>query len=301
MSQAPTLPSQSESKEFHDFIDLSLDLFCIAGFDGYLKETNRAWEVMLGFSREELLSKPYIDFLHPEDRATTTAAQRQVESGQNLMNFENRYVDRDGNYHNIFWTVTVRTDRQLIYCVGRDLTEWKKQEKRLAAQYALTRVMADSTPLVSAGVNMLRAVGEALNWDAGAIWTVLKHDEVLRCTDFWSRDGIDAKPFESSTRAARFPPGVGLPGVVWTSREPGWIEDVSTDPNFPREASARQAGLHSGFAFPVLMEGEVVGVFEFFNRWPVKRDDELLQAMRTVGHEVGNFIQRRKAERELRH
>jgi len=301
MTQAPTLPSRSESQEFHDFIDLSLDLFCIAGFDGYLKEINRAWEVMLGYSREELLSKPYIDFLHPEDRPTTSAAARQVETGQNLMNFENRYMDRDGNYHNIFWTVAVRTDRQLIYCVGRDLTEWKKQEKRLAAQYALTRVLADSTRMISAGVEMLRAVGEALNWDVGAIWTVLKQDEVLRCTDFWSREGIDATQFETQTRAERFPVGIGLPGRVWASREPEWIEDVPTDPNFPREAAARPAGLRSGFAFPVLMEGEVVGVFEFFTRWPVKRDDELLEAMRSVGHEVGNFIQRRKAERELRH
>jgi two-component system, sensor histidine kinase and response regulator len=301
MTQSPTLNPQSESQEFHDFIDLSLDLFCIAGFDGYLKEINRAWEVMLGYSREELLSKPYIDFLHPEDVPTTSAAARQVETGQSLINFENRYLGKDGNYHNIFWTVAVRTDRQLIYCVGRDLTKWKEQEKRLAAQYALTRVMADATPLTSAGVNMLRAVGEALNWHAGAIWTVLKQDEVLRCTDFWSRDGIDASQFEAQTRAARFPCSTGLPGRVWASREPSWVEDVAADPNFPREAAAREAGLHSGFAFPVVMEGEVVGVFEFFTRWPVKRDDKLLEAMRSVGHEVGNFIQRRRSERELRH
>src|SRR5690349_8605271 len=136
MSQAPTIAASSGTQEFHDFIDLSLDLFCIAGFDGYLKEINRAWEGMLGYSREELLSKPYLDFIHPHDRPSTSAAARKVESGQSLMNFENRYLGKDGNYHNIFWTVAVRTDRQLIYCVGRDLTEWKAQEKRLAAQYA---------------------------------------------------------------------------------------------------------------------------------------------------------------------
>jgi PAS domain S-box-containing protein len=301
MTQAPILNSQSESQEFHDFIDLSLDLFCIAGFDGYLKEINRAWEVMLGYSREELLSKPYLDFIHPDDRPSTSAAARRVELGQSLMNFENRYVGKDGDYHCIFWTVITRTDRQLIYCVGRDLTEWKEQEKRLAAQYALTRVMAASTPLVSAGVNMLRAVGEALCWDAGAIWTVLKHDDVLRCTDFWSRDGIDAAQFEARTRAARFPQNIGLPGRVWATREPLWIEDVTEDPNFPREAAAREAGLHSGFAFPVVMEGEVVGVFEFFTRWVAKRDDKLLETMTSIGHEVGNFIQRRRSERQLRH
>src|SRR5579859_7046620 len=169
MSQTPIFSSSSQ--EFQDFIDLSIDLLCIAGFDGYLKEINRAWEVMLGYSREELLSKPYMDFLHPDDRPTTSAAQRLVESGQSLINFENRYIDINGNYHRILWTVAVRTDRQLIYCVGRDLTEWKEQEKRLAAQYAVMRVMAEATPLIAAGVKMLRAVGEALDWDTGAIWT----------------------------------------------------------------------------------------------------------------------------------
>jgi len=301
MSQAPTIAPQSGTQEFHDFIDLSLDLFCIAGFDGYLKEINRAWEAMLGYSREELLSKPYLDFMHPSDRPSTSAAARKVESGQSLMNFENRYLGKDGNYHNIFWTVAVRTDRQLIYCVGRDLTEWKAQEKRLAAQYGLTRVMADSTPLTSVGVNMLRAVGEALGWDTGAIYTVLKHDAVLRCTDFWSREGLDTKQFEVRTRASRFPIDVGLPGRVWASREPAWIEELIVDSNFPRESTASAAGLQSGFAFPVLLEAEVVGVFEFFSRWPMKKDDQLLDAMRAVGHEVGNFIRRRRSERELRH
>ncbi|HWC15692.1 MAG TPA: response regulator, partial [Terriglobales bacterium] len=301
MSEAPTIPAQSGTQDFHDLIDLSLDLFCIAGFDGYLKQINRAWEVMLGYSREELLSRPYLEFIHPDDRPSTSAAARKVETGQSLMNFENRYLDKQGTYHNIFWTVAVRTDRRLMYCVGRDLTEWKAQDQRLAAQYALTRVMADSTPLTSIGVNMLRAVGETLGWNTGAIFTILKHDSVLRCTDFWSRDSADTKQFEVRTRAVRFPLGIGLPGRVWASREPAWIEEIVGDHNFPREAAAHAAGLCSGFAFPVLLEGEVVGVFEFFSRWPMKRDDKLLDAMRSVGHEVGNFIRRRRSERELRH
>ena len=299
MSQAPIL--NSPSQEFQDFIDLSFDLFCIAGFDGYLKEINRAWEVMLGYSREELLSKPYMDFLHPDDRPTTSAAQRMVESGQSLINFENRYLDTSGNYHRILWTVAVRTDRQLIYCVGRDLTEWKEQEKLLAAQYAVTRVMADGTPLIAAGVKMLRAVGEALEWDTGAIWNVLKQDDVLRCTDFWRRECIDAAHFETRTREMRFPRGVGLPGRVWETGEPSWIEDLAADANFPRHSDALQSGLRSGFAFPVVTEGEIVGVFEFFSRWPMKRDEKLLETMRSVGYEVGTFIQRRQAERKLRH
>lgn len=300
MGEAPAVKSFSRLHEFEDFLDLSLDLFCVAGFDGYLKEINRAWETMLGYSREELLAKPYLEFLHPDDRPSTAAAAITVRSGQSLTNFVNRYVSKNGLVHWIYWTVTVRIEKQLIYCVGRDLTEQKEQEARLAAQYAVTRVMAKSTPLLSAGIEMLRAVGENLGWDAGAIWTVLKHDEVLRCTDFWQCDTVNAAQFEARTRASRFPVGVGLPGRTWASREPEWIEDVGVDPNFPRGIVSREAGLYSGFAFPVLIEGEVVGVLEFFSHSLLKRDDKLLEMMSTVGSEIGHFIQRRRADRELR-
>ena len=301
MAQGPPTNPFAHLQEFQDFLNLSVDLFCIAGFDGYLKWINCAWEEKLGYTREELLSKPYISFLHPDDVPTTSAAAvRVATTGANLMNFANRYRSITGTYHWIFWTVITSTEKRLIYCVGRDLTEQKEQEARLAAQYAVTRVMANATPLVSAGVDMLRAVGENLDWDAGSIWTVLKHDDVLRCTDFWNREVIDATEFEARTRELRCPRGVGLPGRVWETSEPAWIDDVAVDRNFPRGRSATEAGLHSGFAFPVKVEGEVIGVLEFFTRSLLKRDDKLLEMMSTVGSEIGHFIQRRRAERDLR-
>ena len=301
MTQGPNPNPLAHLQEFQDFLNLSVDLFCIAGFDGYLKWINCAWEEKLGYTREELLSRPYISFLHPDDVPTTSAAAvRVATTGANLMNFANRYRSIEGTYHWIFWTVITSTEKRLIYCVGRDLTEQKEQEARLAAQYAVTRVMANATPLISAGVDMLRAVGENLDWDAGSIWTVLKHDDVLRCTDFWNRDVVDAKEFETRTRELRCPKGIGLPGRVWESGEPAWIDDVALDRNFPRGRSATEAGLHSGFAFPVKIEGEVIGVIELFTRSLLKRDDKLLEMMSTVGSEIGHFIERRKAERDLR-
>src|SRR5437868_10487121 len=301
MTQEPINNPLSGVQEFQDFLNLSVDLFCIAGFDGYLKWINCAWEEKLGYSREELLARPYISLPHPDHGPTTSAADLRVaNAGQNLFNFANRYRSIKGQYHWIYWTVITSTEKRLIYCVGRDLTEEKQQEARLAAQYAVTRVMANSTALISAGVDMLRAVGENLDWDTGSIWTVLKHDQVLRCTDFWNRDVVDAREFEARTRELRCPISMGLPGRVWESREPAWIDDVALDWNFPRGKSATAAGLHSGFAFPVKIEGEVIGVIDFFTLSLLKRDDKLLEMMSTVGSEIGHFLQRRRAERELR-
>lgn len=79
-------------EEWEHFFTISLDLMCIAGFDGYFKHLNSAWENVLGFSHEELLAQPFIQFVHPEDRATTLIELERLTAGTDTINFENRYL-----------------------------------------------------------------------------------------------------------------------------------------------------------------------------------------------------------------
>jgi PAS domain S-box-containing protein len=127
------------------FFDLSIDLLCIAHFSGYFKRLNPAWEKTLGFSREELQSKPMFEFVHPEDRQRTLDQNRSVRTGGQALAFENRYLCKDGSYRWLLWNATPDLDHQLIYSVARDITERKLAEEErekllLELQTALTEV-----------------------------------------------------------------------------------------------------------------------------------------------------------------
>lgn len=111
------------------FFDLSIDMLCIAHFSGYFKRLNPAWEKTLGFSREELQSKPMFDFVHPEDRDRTLDQNRKVRAGGQALAFENRYLCKDGSYRWLLWNSRADLDHQLIYAVARDISARKQAEE----------------------------------------------------------------------------------------------------------------------------------------------------------------------------
>jgi GAF domain-containing protein len=90
------------------------------------------------------------------------------------------------------------------------------------------------------------------------------------------------------TERSEFPPGVGLPGRVWTTNQPHWIQDIVCDPNFPRAPYALQAGLHSGFCFPIRRGAGVFGVMEFFTRETREPDQEILELFDAIGSQIDN-------------
>jgi PAS domain S-box-containing protein len=289
---------EQADKERSRFFALSLDMLCIAGFDGYFKHLNPAWEKTLGFANEELLSKPYLAFVHPEDQASTIAEAQKLSAGGVTITFQNRYLCQDGSYRWLSWAATPLKDQQLIYAAARDITERKRTEKRLTAQYAVTRVLAESATLAEATPNILQAVCDSVEWELGLIWSVDKQANLLRCIDMWHAPTVDVAEFKAVSRVMTFPLGIGLPGRVWASGEPAWIPDVMKDANFPRVPFAKTTGLHGAFGFPILFGGEVTGVSEFFSREIREPDDDLVKMMSALGSQIGQFIARKQGDHE---
>ena len=134
-------------EEYQKFFRLSNDLLCIAGVDGYFKLLNPAWEEVLGYRLDELLAVPYLDFVHPEDQTATVGTASQIEDGEKIISFDNRYRCKDGSYRWLHWSAVpdLRTGR--IYAVARDMTRRKEAEAALAAAKeaaeAATRAKSD--------------------------------------------------------------------------------------------------------------------------------------------------------------
>lgn len=110
------------------FFDLSIDMLCVLGFDGYFRRLNAAWERTLGFTIEELQSRPFFEFVHPDDRARTLNQNRDVRGGGHALSFENRYLCKDGTFRWLRWNARRDSAQQLIYSVARDITAEKEAE-----------------------------------------------------------------------------------------------------------------------------------------------------------------------------
>jgi diguanylate cyclase (GGDEF)-like protein/PAS domain S-box-containing protein len=123
---------RSLEAESNRFFELSRDMICVAGFDGYFKRVNPAFERTLGYSNRELLGRPFVEFVHPDDRGDTDVEAGEISEGGNAtVHFQNRYIDKDGEVHWIEWTSVGVPDEERIYAVARDVTERKLLEQEL--------------------------------------------------------------------------------------------------------------------------------------------------------------------------
>ena len=179
------------STDFERFFEFSFDLLCVGGFDGYFKRLNPAWTRTLGWSIDELLAKPWLDFVHPDDRQATIEAGSGLLGGSQLVSFVNRYACPDGSHRWLLWNATPHPDTETIYAVAHDITERTRTHEALARaldelelraeerSVALTRetlerkqaedrfrLLVDSVS--DYAIFMLDLEGRVVTWNAGA-------------------------------------------------------------------------------------------------------------------------------------
>jgi len=336
--QAAYKPDKSELERF---FGLSLDMLCIAGFDGYFKLVNSAWEKTLGFTVEEMLSRPFEHFLHPDDREITAATYAaQVAEGRDVIEFENRYVRKDGSYRWLLWNARTVPEREVIYAVARDITERKRMDEQLRAlnqslesrvrdrtrslsqanrklraeikqrQWAerevrllqsITVAISEATDIEAALTVALHKLCDATGWAFGQAWLPSADGTVMERNGAWYQASTSLAKFRKASARYTFQPGAGLPGRVWKTRKPAWVRDVTVDPNFPRATAAIAAGFKSGLAVPILAGADVVAVIEFFLFERRKSDEQLIELVSTVAAQLGSMVQRKRAEETARY
>jgi PAS domain S-box-containing protein len=246
---------------------LSPDLIVVAGFDGYFKRVNPAFEAQLGYTQLEALARPYVDFVHPDDRERTKAESSRLHEGEMTVSFENRYVCKNGSYRWFEWTAAPVLEERLIYAVARDVTERRRAEADLREAEERNRSLAKTqaalrrvATLVAEGVppaQVFSALGEEVNGLLDAGNSAIARLEADGTVKIVANCGTTTDALALGTRL-KPEPGWLLTAVIQTGRAAR--KDDYDDASGGMPVVIRDLGIHSSVAAPIAVEGELWGV-----------------------------------------
>jgi len=186
----------------------------------------------------------------------------------------------------------------LIFAAG--VSERRRAETRIRVNYSVARVLAEAPSLENVTTGILKGICESLQWDCGNLWSVDPATETLRHAAEWHHPRRRLEEFRHAAAGMTFKPGVGLAGRVWKEGRPIWVPNLAADPNFVRAPLATSLGLRAAMGVPISTGREVYGVMTFFTRRVQPPDETLLPMMATLGSQIGQFIEHRRAEEDLR-
>jgi PAS domain S-box-containing protein len=189
--------------------------------------------------------------------------------------------------------------RDVRLVVALDTTERTRAEARQAVQFAVTRILAESATVAEALPRLLAAIGERLAWDVGEFWGVDATGQSLHLEAVWSQGASDSATLATMGRLLKFGRGVGMPGQIWERHRPVWSPDLGGDPTFARTRQVVEGSLRAAIGFPVSAGTAVSGVMLFFSRHTRRPDPDMLRTMGDLGQQIGQVIERRRAEEAL--
>ncbi len=242
--------------------------------------------------------------VHPDDREHIQQVFRETIATGIGRRTEFRFLLKDGVIRHIESEGRVIRDAagavSKVVLVSRDITERKRAEQRERMEHAVTRVLAESDTLTEAFPRIIQTICETLNWDCGGRWSIDERVKAIACVETWNVDSAPIAEFIASVRSvSMLPTHEGLVREVWASGEPKWIPDVEAEAGFQRGPLTAKAGLHGAFAFPILAGNVTLGVLEFFSREVRNLDPSLLQMVKVIGSQIGQFMARKQAEENL--
>ncbi|HSD29224.1 MAG TPA: PAS domain S-box protein [Vicinamibacteria bacterium] len=285
-------------------VESSQDAIVSKTLDSRIVSWNAGAEQLFGYRAEEVIGRPITLLIPPERQDEEREILERIRRGERVQHYETVRISKEGRRVDVSLTISpVRDGAGRVVGaskIARDITTRKRTEQRLATQSRVTQALAESAGLRDAAPKILRAICEELDWPVGVLWSVGEDGKALRCAELHHLPSAPIPRFEAACRERAFARDVGLPGRVWAGGQPAWICDVTRDGNFPRAGVAAAEGLHGAFGVPIVVENRVVGVLELFSQGAREPDRDLLQVMNAIGSQVGEFIERKRAEEELR-
>jgi len=279
-SEPPSVP-QSQS-ELEEFFDLALDLMVIVGFDGYVKRVNPAYARTLGYPLRELLSRPFLEFVHPEDRPSVRDQFREFGGGDNdVVGFENRVICRDGSVRWLQWNTRTMPERGVIFGIGRDVTDRRRADAELREAHRMVEASRDELARLAEEQAALRRVATlvahgtspeelftAVVLEVGRVFpaehaTLCRYEPGATMTVAISKGLADSFPVGS-----RWPLG-NVSAVVFETGRPARIDSYADLSDRGAATAFREVGVRSAVGTPVVVDGRLWGVMTLASTEPL--------------------------------
>jgi PAS domain S-box-containing protein len=255
--------------------DLSPDLLGVAGVDGYFKRVNPAFERALGYTSAQLLSRPLLDFIHPDDRDRSRNALQALAGGRPVMQFENRYVCSDGSWRWLEWSTRPLTKEGLVFAAARDVTDRRRAEEQmreaqrimeasrdelrvLAEEQAALRRVATHVARGAPAAELFAAVAEEAGRLLPVDWAGIGRYEpggAMTTVASWSRAGGFVPPVGSRWMLG----GQNISTIVFETGRSARVDSFA-DASGAIGLAARDAGYGSAVGTPILVEGRLWGL-----------------------------------------
>lgn len=283
-------------------LDLSNNAILVRDAQDIITYWNHGARELYGYSAEEALGKVAHELLRTEHPRSLADIRRKLER-DNRWSGEVVHTCKDGTKVVVISRWALDRDEKgrpaSILETNTDISDWKRAEQRTAINLAVTKILAESPALTDALPRILQTICITLGWEVGDFWMPDSGGSVLRCIKVWESTVSRFVNFTAESKKLRLAPGMGLPGRVWANMKPAWISDVTKDDNFPRAKISAKEGLCGGFAFPISFGKHLLAVMEFFSPEIRKPDGDLLTMFASIGSQIGQFIQRKRAEEAL--
>jgi PAS domain S-box-containing protein len=281
------------------FFDHSLTPMCINGFDGFFKYVNPVYERTFGYTREELMTEPFITTVHPDDKERAEqSVRRMMADGESSREFEIRIRCKDGTYKWMSWNAVAYLDQQAFYCVGHDVTENKLAHEALAERARLANLTADvgvALTRADSMTAMLGACADALVRHLGVafarMWTLNPGEQIL---ELQASAGLYT---HLDGPHSRIPVGKFKIGLIAHERLPHLTNSVIGDPRVGDQDWARREGMVAFAGHPLTVADHVVGVMAVFSRQPLT--ESVLTALAALADGIALGIARLHTQQEL--
>src|SRR5712691_4475497 len=285
---------------FRTLFEQSQAGMAFADLSGRLTSSNEAFRQLVGYTEQELRGVSVLELTHPEDLKAGEDALRRVLAGETPgYRIDKRYVRKDGQ--SVWVDVAARLVRDAegkavyLQTVAVDIRDRMRGEVLQSARFAVTQALVTSPGWDKAGPHVLEGLGRELDWELGEYWEVDAAREAMHFAVSWKRPGRDTSAYEATASQFTYRRGEGMAGRVWEESRPVSMTDLAKDPS-PRSAAAVAVGLHGLVGFPVRSGRRVVVMISLATWAPREPDEGLLGVMNDIGSQIGEYVERKRAE-----